>query len=309
MMTTRRFALWFAVGLGLSVNGFAQSFLTNGLIAYYPFNGNGNDASGHGRNATNHGAVLTADRFGNPNSAYLFGDTPAYLTAPLSSTLFSNDFTASVWVNVADYNNSWPTVFDEAGNTSFRLGIVGETSVANPIGSMYAYATPGYPAMGWSVQQAQPFPTHTFLHVVLTKAGSTVSMYWNGQSVATTQVVSPVTPAGNLLYIGIEELHATDDRWVFHGVIDDVRFYSRALASQEVAQLYALESGPSVDFVKIVKPCFSHLWVGTNYQLQVSSNLETWTNYGDPFTATNSTMIYPQYFEVENWRDLFFRLR
>jgi hypothetical protein len=30
----------------------AQTFLTNGLVAYYPFNGNANDASGNSNNAT-----------------------------------------------------------------------------------------------------------------------------------------------------------------------------------------------------------------------------------------------------------------
>jgi hypothetical protein len=49
-----------------------QSFLTNGLVAYYPFNGNANDASGNGHNGTNHGALLTANRFGETNKAYLF---------------------------------------------------------------------------------------------------------------------------------------------------------------------------------------------------------------------------------------------
>ena len=42
----------------------AQSFLTNGLVAYYPFNGNANDASGNGNNGTVNGAILTQDRFG-----------------------------------------------------------------------------------------------------------------------------------------------------------------------------------------------------------------------------------------------------
>ena len=60
------------VGLGLAVNGYSQSFLTNGLVAYYPFNGNANDESGHGNNGTVYGATLTADRFGRANSAYSF---------------------------------------------------------------------------------------------------------------------------------------------------------------------------------------------------------------------------------------------
>ena len=43
-----------------------NSFPTNGLVAYYPFNGNANDASGNGNNGTIYGGVtLVPDRFGN----------------------------------------------------------------------------------------------------------------------------------------------------------------------------------------------------------------------------------------------------
>jgi hypothetical protein len=39
--------------------------INDGLIAYYPFNGNANDESGNGHNGTVYGSTLTADRFGN----------------------------------------------------------------------------------------------------------------------------------------------------------------------------------------------------------------------------------------------------
>jgi hypothetical protein len=71
----------------------------------------------------------------------------------------------------------------------------------------------------------------------------------------------------------------------------------------------AVESGTQVDLIKAVKPAFSYLFVGTNYQLQVSTDLTTWTNQGSPFTATNNTIVYPQYWDVDNWQSLFFRLR
>jgi hypothetical protein len=37
--------------------------------------------------------------------------------------------------------------------------------------------------------------------------------------------------------------------------------------------------------------------------------LSTWTNYGAAFTATNTSMVYPQYFDVDNWNSLYFRLK
>jgi hypothetical protein len=46
---------------------------TNGLVRYWPFNGNANDESGNGNNGTVNGATLIEDRFGNSNSAYRFG--------------------------------------------------------------------------------------------------------------------------------------------------------------------------------------------------------------------------------------------
>jgi hypothetical protein len=40
-----------------------------GLLSYYPFNGNGNDASVNANHLTNYGAVPTTDRFNNANAA------------------------------------------------------------------------------------------------------------------------------------------------------------------------------------------------------------------------------------------------
>jgi hypothetical protein len=64
-----------------------------------------------------------------------------------------------------------------------------------------------------------------------------------------------------------------------------------------------------VTLIKAVKPSFANLSLGTNYQLQISSNMSTWTNQGSPFTATNPTMTYPQYWDVDNWGTLFFRVQ
>ena len=55
---TLRIVALSAVGVGLSVSGHCQLSLTNGLIAFYPFNGNADDASGNGHNGIVDGAVL-----------------------------------------------------------------------------------------------------------------------------------------------------------------------------------------------------------------------------------------------------------
>jgi hypothetical protein len=68
-------------------------------------------------------------------------------------------------------------------------------------------------------------------------------------------------------------------------------------------------SPPIISISKAVYLNFSNLAVGTNYQVQVSTNLGgTWSNYGVPFTATNLTMTYSNYWNVSDWNQLYFRL-
>src|ERR1039458_7332306 len=83
--TTRLAALLIA-GTFIAVNGFAQTFVTNGLVAYYPFNGNASDAFGT-NNGTVYGATLTTNRFGIPNAAYYFNGTNNYIDILQNSAL------------------------------------------------------------------------------------------------------------------------------------------------------------------------------------------------------------------------------
>jgi hypothetical protein len=72
---------------------------TNGLVAYYPFNGNANDESGNGNNGINNGATLTTDRFGNINKAYNFNGSSNYISVPFSSTIgVQQKISVSFWV-------------------------------------------------------------------------------------------------------------------------------------------------------------------------------------------------------------------
>jgi hypothetical protein len=67
--------------------------------------------------------------------------------------------------------------------------------------------------------------------------------------------------------------------------------------------------GPTLTLGKAVKPSFSGLSVGTNYLLQASADLNAWVNQGAVFTATNASITFPQYFDVDNFNQLFFRLQ
>lgn len=85
--------------------GVAMADLADGLVAYYPFNGNANDESGNGKHALLiSGANLTQDRFGNANSAYYFDGSNDFIQIPHPGYLVYGSI--NMWVNLA----SLPTI-------------------------------------------------------------------------------------------------------------------------------------------------------------------------------------------------------
>ena len=96
MKKTKALLEIFTITLGLAVQVQAQSFLTNGLVAYYPFNGNANDASGNGSDGVVVGALPAMDRFGTTNGCYSFNGNSQYICAP-ADKLPSGPRTVSLW--------------------------------------------------------------------------------------------------------------------------------------------------------------------------------------------------------------------
>lgn len=75
---------------------------TNGLVGYWPFNGNAIDESGNGLDGTVNGATLTNDRLGNANSAYDFdGNSDIEIPGVIPELLNQSEITYSVWVKQA----------------------------------------------------------------------------------------------------------------------------------------------------------------------------------------------------------------
>ena len=151
-------------------------------------------------------------------------------------------------------------------------------------------------------------PTNAWTAFVATYDGLTKNLFINGTLNGSISYTFPANWDTSFRGEGIGGNFAGQAE-TFDGVIDDIRIYNRALSANEVAQLYTVESGPHVDLIKAVKPSFSNLILTTNYQLQVSGDLNSWTNQGSVFTATNTSMVYPQYWDVDNWGELFFRLQ
>lgn len=84
----------------------AQVNLEEGLVAYYPFKGNSNDASGNNNHPVFNNANLTSDRFGQPNEAYHFNGVDNYMQILNSPSLNmpNTELSLSLWVKVNGFN-------------------------------------------------------------------------------------------------------------------------------------------------------------------------------------------------------------
>ena len=205
----------------------------NGLVAYYPFDGNANDASGNGNNGTVLGAALTNDRLGNPNSAYQFdGNTSQIRMNPLPDMTAA---TFSCWIKVPVLAPNRRYVFFEGDMTSghdFGFALWNN-------GSFFQFKdTTELPFPDTD------FPIGTWFHFacVADNAAGKVTAWINGLK-ARELVHSVTANVGYHNNLSIGRFYDPRTEPAFNGALDEVRFYNRALSAAEVQALYNVASG------------------------------------------------------------------
>jgi hypothetical protein len=226
---------------------FISGTLNQGLVAYYPFDGNAHDQSGNGNNGEVHNATLTSDRFGNPNSAYRFDGSTSYIKVTNGLPFdFSNKFSVAFWIKPGASQLGWATVFSKSHYTTGGFGSSwfieqGGTELNSYILSYRPSTSNVIPnSIGTQLIASQ------WNHYSVTKENTKLNSYLNGNLVHSLFGLGndPIIYAnGNLsLFIG------TDDGaygYYFHGLIDDIFIFNRTLTSQEIQKLYQFDAPTS----------------------------------------------------------------
>ena len=198
---------------------------TNGLVAYYPFNGNANDESGNGNNGSIHGATLTTDRCGRSDSAMYFNGFSDYIALP--SEFDIPERTINVWF-LADSFTAIGNVIYDSDNDNL---IYGKTAIS-------VYSNNGNKINYFAGAILFSYP-------ILAKK-------WYMATIAVDADSSRFYLNGILLYTKINETgHSADGlnqaiigasrdayNYFFSGKIDDIRIYDRALNQNEISSLY-----------------------------------------------------------------------
>lgn len=209
----------------------SSGVLTDGLVAYYPFDGASTDASGSNNHAILSGGTYAAAKL---NSGFLLNGTSEYALASFN-LLNSIPLTLSVWVRPAlrADGTTFPNnlISNDAGGT-YGHGIgVNVTSGGSEITIEYQN--------GFRKLTAFPVSTATWQHVCAVYQSGNVKTYLNGVQVDDFSYSQGTLDGSSNVQIGKHN----DDPGLgttryFAGQVDEVRIYNRALASNEVASLF-----------------------------------------------------------------------
>ena len=238
--------------------------LTDGLVAYWPFDGNADDASGngHGLISSGTGVSLTVDRNDNENGALYFdGSGTAY---PESAFRTFDSGTYAFWVKP---DCSIERFFSEGTKGVECYSVPYAIFPAYEYGDRNGYPTSGYAGVGVAIgrngimvnEHADAYLVSSltyqseiganWVHVSVTISdNSSPRLYINGVLVdegvteryKKTFGLSPQIP---VYYTQREGVAGQDGvgggaYGHFKGAIDDLRIYNRALSAAEVKALY-----------------------------------------------------------------------
>lgn len=222
-----------------------NSIPRNGLIAWYPFNGNSDDESGNGFNLQETGNVLPdTNRFGISNTAKYFGNNIPenkcnLPSGAMNSFNYLTSGTISFWVKIKSFevtnhyfgfDNCFIIKQKNGSNTQLYIGLKGGTS------KIRFHLEGGLPA-GNLFESKSSLNLNKWYNIAVTWNGVNQNIFINGvldSSINSTQTLSNMNDPD---YFSIGSFSGTGSNGSF-SVIDDVAFWNRSLSSNEIKQVF-----------------------------------------------------------------------
>ena len=215
---------------------------TNGLVGYWPFNGNANDESGNGNNGTVNGATLTSDRFGNVGKAYSFNGISDLIEVLDNNSLdLGSSYSISLW-----------TIFNSSASFIPARYLLNKGCSPTPAYRIY-YENDGTredfttdcfnPTRSYVVG---PTTNYLWTNIIVTYNGSSLKLFINGTLFSSSNQTGSIFNSGNNLLFGcsMSTSNCPSLSAFFAGKLDDIAIYNRALSQSEITGLYNSGTNP-----------------------------------------------------------------
>ena len=211
---------------------------TDGLVGWWPFNGNANDESGNGNDGVVNGATLTEDRFGNTAKAYDFeGITNSQINVNSDNQIASDTRSYCLWFTASTESS---TPYDHLLTSDNSCGcdylsINGTEPFyvqQNTVGQFYDGKT--------GLSNDYNLYDNIWHHIVLIHDyfQSTAYLFIDGILVSSNLEVSQFSNVTPLQSFAIGGSWVETGSTAHNGKIDDIAIYNRALTAQEIQNLY-----------------------------------------------------------------------
>lgn len=208
------------------------------LVAYYPLDGNANDASGNGNNGIVYNA---ASATGKISQGYRFDGSYDNITIPDSSTLdVTSGLTIQSWIYPTAITD-WDYVVSKAVSTygsPYIIYAIGFYSSTSRLRFVISINNVQYQVFSQVIQPNQ------WYHVAGTYSDTTnnLTIYINGIPGNSTTVSGSIDTNNKNLIIGSYEYDGTE---CFNGIIDDLKIYNYDRTDAEILYDYSLGSQPA----------------------------------------------------------------
>ena len=206
----------------------------DGLVAWYPFNGNAADESGNGNDGVGVEVEAVEDRFGHSNAAFFFSSAGCQprVDAQIDMTSVQSEMTFSFWMSRSGDGCISPRILEILGSDGAYL----QASVSD---NSLSFGFDG------GIGAPEPIQSNTWYHMLITIDDTGFCAFYQNGALVDSGVITPtgipmdVSKLNGDIAIGRMNHSAWD---AFRGVIDDVALWNRVLHPGEIQALYNSEA-------------------------------------------------------------------
>jgi PKD repeat protein len=213
------------------VKDMQSGFISDGLVAYYPLNGDTNNAAQDRFHAVSYDAVMAPDQRGNADHAYAFSNSSQYVAIPPDAALnFTDKLSVSLWVKPEELPAYEQFVISHGSyEERYKMSITPERKMRWTLKTSNGIV---------DVDDDTALQTGTFVHYAGQYTGYSLELYRNGHLIAWKPLSGAIGTSNKSITLARKDESETN--YSYKGTVDEVRIYNTELPVKYIEKLPAM---------------------------------------------------------------------